>query len=119
MNNTPFWQAQRPVNPHGRLDAPYPRFDSDGFEPFFSHPISFQAAVDPIRGSRHPWQIPDRPLGFSGFPDYQRAPAPVETLWFDAFPARSVNPRFQGPFRGPRVLDKRIRDQIKRRKGKY
>ncbi|KAE8692360.1 hypothetical protein F3Y22_tig00110840pilonHSYRG00157 [Hibiscus syriacus] len=66
MNNTPFWQAQRPVNPHGRLDAPYPRFDSDGFEPFFSHPISFQAAVDPIRGSRHPWQIPDRPLGFSG-----------------------------------------------------
>ncbi|XP_039003606.1 RING-H2 finger protein ATL33-like [Hibiscus syriacus] len=97
MNNTPFWQTQRPVNPYGRFDAPYPHFGSDGFEPFLNHPISFQAAANPIRGSRHPWQMPHPPLGFPGFTDYQRAPAPVETYWFEAFPARSVNPRFSGP----------------------
>ncbi|KAK8691475.1 hypothetical protein V6N13_074985 [Hibiscus sabdariffa] len=96
MNNTPFWPTQRPGNLYGRYEAPYPGFDSDGIEPFVRRSVFFQAATDP-RGSRHPWQMPEQPFGFSGFPDYQRAPAPLEMVWFDGFPARPINPRFSGP----------------------
>ncbi|KAK8643575.1 hypothetical protein V6N13_012864 [Hibiscus sabdariffa] len=93
MNNAPFWPTRRP---YGRYDAPYPGFDSDSIESFSHRSIPFQAAPDTIRGSRHPWQMPEPPFGFSGFPDYQRAHAPVEMILFDTFPARPVNPRFSG-----------------------
>ncbi|KAK8643576.1 hypothetical protein V6N13_012864 [Hibiscus sabdariffa] len=65
MNNAPFWPTRRP---YGRYDAPYPGFDSDSIESFSHRSIPFQAAPDTIRGSRHPWQMPEPPFGFSGAP---------------------------------------------------
>ncbi|XP_022775833.1 uncharacterized protein LOC111317657 isoform X1 [Durio zibethinus] len=100
-NNTPFWPTWRSGHDYGGY-APNPSNDSNRIEPVFRHSISFQANTDASRGSRDPWQIPEeraitQPFSFSGSPDYQRAPTPVQIVLVDNVPTRAVNPRFSGP----------------------
>ncbi|XVE84910.1 hypothetical protein DITRI_Ditri17bG0049400 [Diplodiscus trichospermus] len=102
-NNIPFWPSWRSGHDHGGY-APNTGNDSNrvDIEPVFRHSISFRTSTDSSRGSRDPWQTPTeravtRPFSFSGLPDYQRAPTPVNIVWIDNVPARAVNPRFSGP----------------------
>ncbi|XP_022775834.1 RING finger protein 44 isoform X2 [Durio zibethinus] len=71
----------------------------NGFEDFAE---TSRLDHDASRGSRDPWQIPEeraitQPFSFSGSPDYQRAPTPVQIVLVDNVPTRAVNPRFSGP----------------------